>query len=154
MAAFFVSEWGAHLSYHDTQQRGVSRPQCRGTSRGRRLACLTRSKLVVHRTTLITRMKAFKQKILLGSLIAVCLVFLPLRSIAQCTGVSKEPIFSGGDQNPITWSSLRNVFEQVVSYERKTENHSNHDGTDVTGQWPVIRKTCCLPILHFVINSW
>ena len=83
----------------------------------------------------ITRMKAFKPNILLGSIIAACLVFLPLCAIAQCTGLSKEPIFSGGDQNPITWSSLRNVLGQVVSYERKTENHSNQDVTDV--YWPV-----------------
>jgi hypothetical protein len=42
---------------------------------------------------------------------------------------------AGGDQNPLTWSSLRNVIGQAVNYERAAENHSDQDLTDV--YWPV-----------------
>src|SRR5271165_5938988 len=46
------------------------------------------------------------------SLAVACLLLLPLSAKCQCTGRSNEQIYSGGDQNPLTWSSLRNVLGQ------------------------------------------
>jgi hypothetical protein len=67
--------------------------------------------------------------------VVVFLLLLPLSAKCQCTGRSNEQIYSGGDGNPLTWSSLRNVLGQTVSYERTVENHSNEDVTDI--YWPV-----------------
>ena len=55
----------------------------------------------------------------------------------SCTGKSSDPVLSGGDQNPLTFSSVRRLQQAggsgapVYCYERTVRNHSPNEVRDV-----------------------